>query len=150
MTASASLSGRFSKDNINSNGTANGATSIDGAVPENAVATFNPNFGASLDWSPDEQSILEDLLSKRSLRTLQCKKCRTDANIHSLVFYLTDIVFTTVGIKSQGRGEQQQRQLFKNPAVSITKLTSMWTKNDSNSTFHSRGSDSQKMLPVIH
>lgn len=72
MTASANLSGRFSKDNININGIANGATSIDGAgaVPENAVATFHPNFGASLDWSPDEQSILEELLTKYTSDTI--------------------------------------------------------------------------------
>ncbi|CAA2976384.1 uncharacterized protein LOC111398519 [Olea europaea subsp. europaea] len=69
MTASANLSGRFIKDN-NSNGTANGATSIDGALPENAVATFHPNSSASFEWSTDEQSILEDLLSKYSSDTI--------------------------------------------------------------------------------
>lgn len=64
MTASANPSGRFSKYSIDNNGGANGETSFKGAVPEDAVAILHPNFGTSLDWSPNEQSILEDLLSK--------------------------------------------------------------------------------------
>ncbi|XP_022881954.1 uncharacterized protein LOC111398988 [Olea europaea var. sylvestris] len=70
MTASANPSGRFSKYSINNNGGANGDTSFKGAVPEDAVAILHPNFGTSLDWSPNEQSILEDLLSKYTSDTI--------------------------------------------------------------------------------
>ncbi|KAL2541245.1 Protein of unknown function (DUF3755) [Abeliophyllum distichum] len=46
------------------------STSRNGAVPANAVAALLQNTCISCDWSPDEQSMLEDLLSKYTSDTI--------------------------------------------------------------------------------
>lgn len=104
-----------------------------------------------------------------SLQTLHCKKSHTDANSHSLVFYLNDILFTTVGIKSQVWFHCQFKQIItdliesskpfvlacrREESCSSSNFSKIQRKhnkthihvdqiNDSNGTFHSRGPDSQ-------
>ncbi|XP_022881225.1 uncharacterized protein LOC111398519 [Olea europaea var. sylvestris] len=114
MTASANLSGRFIKDN-NSNGTANGATSIDGALPENAEATFHPNSSASLDWSTDEQSILEDLLSKYSSDTIIVRYAKIAQQLNDKT--VRDVALCCKWMTKKGYGKRRkddQNSLRKN------------------------------------
>ncbi|CAA2954952.1 uncharacterized protein LOC111398519 [Olea europaea subsp. europaea] len=114
MTASANLSGRFIEDN-NSNGTANGATSIDGALLENAVATFHPNSSASLDWSTDEQSILEDLLSKYSSDTIIVRYAKIAQQLNDKT--VRDVALRCKWMTKKGygkRGKDDQNSLRKN------------------------------------
>ncbi|CAA2976383.1 uncharacterized protein LOC111398519 [Olea europaea subsp. europaea] len=114
MTASANLSGRFIKDN-NSNGTANGATSIDGALPENAVATFHPNSSASFEWSTDEQSILEDLLSKYSSDTIIVRYAKIAQQLNDKT--VRDVALRCKWMTKKGygkRGKDDQNSLRKN------------------------------------
>lgn len=72
MAASANPSA--GNNNNNSGGqegtsNANGATSNGLSVPENSVvgptqAALRHNPGLAVDWTPDEQSLLEELLAK--------------------------------------------------------------------------------------
>lgn len=76
MAASANASGVHSNgnaNNVNSNGgvqdNTNGGTATEDSVAGSTQSVLRHNPGLSLDWTPEEQSILEDLLAKYASET---------------------------------------------------------------------------------
>ncbi|XP_059659949.1 uncharacterized protein LOC132306546 [Cornus florida] len=69
MAASANPSGNNQEGSSNGNGATSNGNGTSPAVPENTVvaptqAALRHNPGISVEWTPDEQSLLEDLLTK--------------------------------------------------------------------------------------
>ncbi|CAK9137479.1 unnamed protein product [Ilex paraguariensis] len=72
MAASANPSGNNQEGTSNGNGATNNGGGV--AVPENSVvgpiqAALRHNPGISVEWTPEEQSLLEELLSKYASET---------------------------------------------------------------------------------